>query len=147
MDKASVVTKADCVTYEWLNDAITVRLAGAQTGGLCTLTEDHMKPSFEIGLHIHKTHAETFHVLAGEMEFQAAGKTFPAKAGTTLHVPPGVPHRCKVVNGRPAQMLMIYAPAGFEDFLAAMRTLSGENFADAAFMRAFNERFDLFALP
>lgn len=58
------------------------------------------------------------------------------------HVPPGVTHAARVVNGREARMLMLYAPAGFEVFLERIRGMTDAQCADAAFMRAFEVEFD-----
>ena len=146
MGVASFVTRDGGAVYEWLNDTIRVRLGGVDTDGLYTLTEDRMKPSFSLGMHVHKSHAETFHILEGEVEFQLDGRIVVAAAGTSVHVPANVPHAARVANGLPAHMLMLYAPAGFEDFLARMKDLTPGNFADRAFMKAFNEGFDLVEL-
>ena len=132
--------------YEWQNDTISVLVTGEQTGGAFTLTEDRMKPCFCLGLHIHREHAETFHVLDGELIFQVDGETITAGAGTTVHVPPGVPHGVRIDNGQPGRMLMFYTPAGFEHCLAEMKTLTSAQFADVEFMRAFNQRYDIFIL-
>ena len=143
---ASIVPEGGGVTYDWANDTITVRLTGEMTGGLYTLTEDRMKASFSLGLHRHKSHAETFHILEGEVQFDIGGTPHIAKAGTTVHVPAGVPHAAKITNGRPAHMLMLYAPAGFDRFLAAMAEMTAADFADTPRMKAFNESFDLFMI-
>jgi len=143
MSKARVVRDDGGVRYEWENDSISVRLGSADTGGLYTLTEDRMKPSFDLGPHFHRTHAETFQVLAGEIEFRVGPETIRAGAGTTVHVAPGIVHSARVLNGAPAHMLMIYAPAGFDAYLARLAALSEAESADAAFLRRLDESFDL----
>lgn len=37
---------------------------------------------------------------------------------------------------------MLYAPAGFEDYLAVLKNLTPEQCADPAFMRALEQRYD-----
>ncbi|MBD0272734.1 MAG: hypothetical protein ICV73_12490 [Acetobacteraceae bacterium] len=43
-------------------------------------------------------------------------------AGTTVHVPAGVPHNFGNRSATPARMLMVIAPAGFENFFAEVGT-------------------------
>ncbi len=44
----TIVSNGQGTVYDWQSDAITVRLTGAQTQGLFTLTEDAMKPTFKL---------------------------------------------------------------------------------------------------
>ncbi|CAF3912090.1 unnamed protein product, partial [Adineta steineri] len=113
-----------------------------QTQGSFTLTEDAMKPTFKFGLHLHRKHAETFHILEGEVEFRVGSETRVVGPDTTIHVPPNTPHAVRVINGKEARMLMIYAPAGIEQFLDEMKTFTDAQFADKEFMRTFNEKYD-----
>jgi quercetin dioxygenase-like cupin family protein len=138
----TIVNNGQGSVYEWLRDTITVRLTGAQTEGLFTLTEDTMKPTFKLGLHLHRKHAETFHILEGEVEFRLGSVTHVARAGTTIHVPPNTPHAARVADDRAARMLMLYAPAGFDQFLSEMKTFTDAQFADEQFMKTFNEKYD-----
>lgn len=138
----TITNNGQDVVYEWQNDIITVRLDGTQTQGLFTLTEDAMKPTFKLGLHLHRKHAETFHILEGEVEFRLGTRTYVAKAGTTIHVPPNISHGVQGVNGEKARMLMLYSPAAIENFLKDMKTFTDAQFADEKFMNAFNEKYD-----
>lgn len=138
----TIVTSGQGKAYEWQSDTITVRLTGGQTQNLFTMTEDAMKPTFKLGLHLHRKHAESFHILEGEVEFRLGSQTHVARAGTTIHVPPNTPHAARVTNGKPARMIMLYAPSGIELFLSEMKTFTDAQFADAQFMKAFNDRYD-----
>ena len=138
----TIVTNGQGKAYEWQSDTITVRLTGGQTQNLFTMTEDAMKPTFKLGLHLHRTHAESFHILEGEVEFRLGTQTHVARAGTTIHVPANTPHAARVTNGKAARMIMLYAPSGFERFLDEMKTFTDAQFADAQFMKAFNDRYD-----
>lgn len=132
--------------YDWVNDHTFVKVPGAATEGAYTLMEDNLKPSFRLGLHLHRTHAETFYILAGAVDFHVDGDWIRAGAGTTLHVPPGVPHACMVADDAPARMLMIYQPAGFDRFLAELSQMTEADFDDAAKMRALEEKHDIVQL-
>ena len=105
--------------------------------------EDNLKASFALGLHRHDAHAETFYFLDGTVDFYIDGDWIKAEPGTTIHVPPGVPHACRVADGTPARMLMIYQPSGFDGFLAEMATMTTEDFEDEARMAALNAKYDI----
>ena len=57
------------------------------------------------------------------------------------HIRPIVRGKAKSENG--AKMLSIFSPAGFEDYLARLKTLTDEQFTDEAFMQALNEKYDI----
>ena len=82
----------------------------------------------------------------GEVEFRVGANTIVAAPGTTVHVPAGVVHAVRVASGRPARMLMIYAPGGFDEYLERLAALSPAQSADPAFMKALDERYDLHKL-
>jgi thiamine-phosphate pyrophosphorylase len=66
--------------------------------------------------HVHLRHADCFHVLEGELEFVVDGATVRAEPGTSVVVPPGVPHEYTSV-GR-ARFLNVHAPSyGFIEYL------------------------------
>jgi cupin superfamily acireductone dioxygenase involved in methionine salvage len=96
---------------------------------------------------MHRYHAETFYVLEGAISFHVDGDWIDAAPGTCLHIPPGVPHACKVAEGQHgARMLMIYQPSGFDQYLAEMAAFTEADFADAAKMEALNEKYDIIQL-
>ena len=130
--------------YDWANDHTFVKVAAEDTAGAYTLMEDNLKSSFALGLHVHKQHAETFYILEGCVDFYVGSEWITADPGATLHVPPGVPHACRMTNGHDsARMLMIFQPAGFDQYLAELAKLTDADFADQAKMDALNERFDI----
>jgi len=132
--------------YNWENDHTFVKVGAEHTNGAYTLMEDNLKASFALGLHKHDTHAETFYILEGIVDFYVDGEWIKTTSGTTLHVPPGVPHACRVANGAPAKMLMIYQPAGFDEFLAEMAKMTDTDFANEAKMSALNAKYDIIPL-
>ena len=100
--------------FEWSNECVTVKLAGEETDGSYTLVEVRVASEFTLPLHVHRNHAETFFILEGELDFRLGDRRFQATAGSTIHVPAGVPHAAVVTDATP-QMLMMYCPAGFEN--------------------------------
>lgn len=136
-----IVRSGQGVEYEWSSDHIFVKSIGNLTEGRASMVEDTMKPGFHLGRHHHKKMTEIFYILEGELTLIFDDKTVVATAGTTVNVPPNVWHEAKSDNG--ARMLSIFSPAGFEDYLAEMKTLSNEQFADEAFMQTLNEKYDI----
>ncbi len=133
-------------SYDWAADHTFVKVGAADTGGAYTLMEDNLKAEFRLGLHLHRQHAETFYILEGAVDFHVDGEWIRAGQGASLHIPPGIPHGCTVVDRQPARFLMIFQPAGFDLFLAALGQMTEADFADAAKMTALEETHDIFQL-
>ena len=136
-----IIRPGEGIEYEWSSDHIFVKSVGNLTEGRASMVEDTMKPGFHLGRHHHKKMTEIFYILEGELTLIFDDNIVVATAGTTVNVPPNIWHEAKSENG--AKMLSIFSPAGFEDYLAEMKTLSEEQFADAAFMQALNEKYDI----
>jgi mannose-6-phosphate isomerase-like protein (cupin superfamily) len=64
--------------------------------------------------HVHHEEDDSFLVLEGEMSFIVDGEEVVAEEGTFVLVPPGVEHTFANRSDRPAKMLNIHAPAGFD---------------------------------
>lgn len=129
--------------YDWDADQPFVKVSGDQTGGTYCLIEDNLKAHFALGLHRHDYHAESFYILEGRLDFYLDGDWVRATRGTTLHVPAGVPHACRVSGGAPAKMLMVMQPAGFDGYLRALSEMTAEDFEDTDKMTALNATFDI----
>jgi mannose-6-phosphate isomerase-like protein (cupin superfamily) len=84
------------------------------------LCEYDVGPEYKgAGPHYHERHADAFYVLEGELEFQVAGETVRAPAGTSV-VPPGVVHAFTNPGLGRARFLNIHAPeSGFIEYLRA----------------------------
>lgn len=131
------------IEYEWSSDHIFVKTLGHLTQGRASMVEDTVKPGFHLARHHHKQMTEIFYILEGELTFIFDDKTVVASAGMTINIPPHVWHEAKSENG--AKMLTVFSPAGFEDYLAEMKTLTDAQFADEAFMQSLNEKYDIWS--
>lgn len=136
-----IINAGEGIEYEWSSDHIFVKTMGSLTAGRASLVEDTMKPGFHLARHHHKKMAEIFYILEGELTLIFDDRTVVATAGTTINIPPNVWHEAKSENG--AKMLSIFSPAGFEDYLAKLKTLTAAQFEDADFMRTLNEAYDI----
>lgn len=127
--------------YKWSNDHSYVKISAEDTGGVYSLIEDNLSAEFQLGLHLHRHHAESFYILDGTIPFYIDGDWMDATAGSTIHVPPGVEHAVDK-PGRSAKMLMITQPSGFDQYLAELAKCTEADFADEAKMKSLNEKYD-----
>lgn len=126
--------------YEWGKDHLFVKLSNAQTGGLCTLIEDNLKPGFDLGLHMHRKHTEIFYILDGEVEFTVGDKSVTATRGAVIYVPHGTPHAVKSAKG--GKMLMFYTPGGFDEMLVEISEASLIQRINPMAKARLNEKYD-----
>lgn len=128
--------------YDWQADHIFVKATMATTGGRVTLVEDTLKPGFVLARHHHKVMTEVFYVLEGGVTFDFDDTTVVANPGSTLTIPPGTWH---AVRSDGAVMITVFAPGGFEDYLAELARLDTDAFEDEPLQRALAERYDTWA--
>jgi mannose-6-phosphate isomerase-like protein (cupin superfamily) len=129
--------------YDWARDHTFVKVAAADSSGAYALMEDNLKLEFALGLHLHREHAETFYILEGRVNFYVDGDWMSAEPGACVHIPPEVPHALDLPANGTARMLMIFQPAGFDQFLAELSQMSDAQLADEKLMTALNERYDI----
>jgi len=97
-----------------------LRATGPTTNGAFGLVENVMPPGFASPYHTHQLEDEAFYVLEGEMAFVCDGQWTQAKAGTFVFGPRNIPHGFKVLGDKPARLLLLCAPGGFEQFVVEM---------------------------
>jgi quercetin dioxygenase-like cupin family protein len=132
--------------YDWARDHTFVKVATGDTGGAFALMEDNLKREFSLGLHLHRQHAETFYILDGRVDFHIDGDWMTAAPGTTIHIPPGVPHAVTLPDEKPARMLMIFQPSGFDQYLAELAGMTAQDFADTRRMDELAVKYDIINL-
>ena len=93
-----------------------IQLTGADTGGAFCLLVDEPPAGWSLPAHIHSDAAETIHVLEGEFETTVAGVIERTGPGQTLHIPAGVVHAGGNVGAGLGRRLLIFSPAGMEEF-------------------------------
>jgi quercetin dioxygenase-like cupin family protein len=132
--------------YDWARDHTFVKVAASDTGGAYALMEDNLKREFALGLHPHRQHAETFYILDGVVNFHIDGDWMAARPGACVHIPPGLRHALDLPAGGTARCLMIFQPAGFDQFLAELADLSEAQMADEKLIDALNQKYDIINL-
>ena len=108
--------------------SINVLLHGHDTGGLYSIIE-YAAESGAPGpaLHLHRKTFESFQVLEGDFQFVIGKERIAARAGTFVHVPPGMPHAFWNCSGKVAKMVITLSPAGLEDYLKDLLKLASEH--------------------
>ena len=102
-------------TVSVLGDRVTYKAVGRDTGGRYGLVEV-TAPAGSPGPppHVHESEEEAFYVVEGELKVQIGERTLQARAGTFALVPRGTVHTFSNPAPRPARVLFIVSPAGFE---------------------------------
>ena len=108
-------------------DYVTYKTRSEETDGAYFCFEASTTPGFGPPLHTH-AYRELFYVLDGEYEFTLQRgddlETIVGSAGTSVSVPPKVPHTFKNATDGPARLLFVHQPAAlvsfFEEFGVAV---------------------------
>ncbi|MBV8409961.1 MAG: cupin domain-containing protein [Alphaproteobacteria bacterium] len=116
----ALVTIADRRTY-WVGGQCQALIAGAnETGGRYALSHSTIAVGGGAAQHRHGREAEAFYVLSGQLHFSVVGEpTMNLLPGTFLHLEPGLDYRFEAVGPAPAEVLILYAPAGLERLIEA----------------------------
>ncbi len=140
--KRQQVLACGCGTeYDWAQDHIRVKTTAALTSGRVTVVEDTLKPGFHLARHHHRQMTEIFYVLEGAVTFKFDDETVIVKPGDTVNVPPGIWHDVSCPDG--GRLITIFAPGGFDQYLAEMAVMTEAQFADEASMATLAEKYDI----
>lgn len=103
----------------WHEDILWyIHATGEQTGGSYSLMEEFCPKNSGPPPHYHEQD-EGFHVIAGEITFQAGDQILKAKDGFFVSIPRGTVHSFRV-DSDVAHILNFYTPAGFEQTTIAL---------------------------
>lgn len=106
-----------------LGATMTITADGDDTNGEFSVNDMLAPPGFENGLHTHEQ-AEVFHVIDGEMMLYVDGEAQSLTAGMTGHVSPNEPHGMRVEGEDVLRVVIVFTPAGIEDFFRAVGELA-----------------------
>jgi quercetin dioxygenase-like cupin family protein len=96
-----------------------ISLAGADTGGAYCLIDVSLAPGIGVPRHTHTREDETYYVLSGELKVEVNDQGFLLRPGDTLFAPRNIPHEIKNTGAAENRFLLIFSPAGFENFIDA----------------------------
>ncbi len=94
---------------------VVYKLRGEQTAGLLAIVEHPVAPHTLVVPHVHGDTDEYSYVIEGEVGARVGNDEVTAHAGDYIFKPRRVPHAFWNATDRPARLLEIIAPAGFED--------------------------------
>jgi mannose-6-phosphate isomerase-like protein (cupin superfamily) len=80
-----------------------------------SLAEATVPPGAETALHLHRVTEELYHVTHGEGLMTLGERVFEVRAGDTVCIPSGTPHRIRNVGAVPLKILCACAPAYAHD--------------------------------
>lgn len=92
-------------------------LSGMDTGGGYCLLEMSLAPGVGVPQHTHTREDEVYFVIAGELEVIVGSEVFILKPGDMLMAPRDIPHRLRNSGDIENHYLLMFSPAGFEEFL------------------------------
>ena len=111
---------------------LTFKVRSGTSSGSLTAFENVIAPGDGPPLHLHEREDESWYVLDGRLRFRLGETLAGVPAGTFVFVPRGTPHCFQNVGEAPARILVLFTPAGMEEFFdrfAALPAFDPEAFA------------------
>lgn len=105
--------------YWFTNNRMTIKVRAGETGGAVGVVEGLGPAGSSPPLHVHHREHELFVLLEGSLTVRCGDETFQAGPGSVTFLPRGVPHTFRVDGDRPARLLSLSLPGGFEEYFAA----------------------------
>jgi mannose-6-phosphate isomerase-like protein (cupin superfamily) len=106
-------------TVWFTENRMTLKATAETTGGAFGLVEAVGPAGSSPPLHVHHREDEAFWLLEGTLTVRCGDRTFTAEPGSFTFLPRGVPHTFVVEGDKPARLLSICVPGGFERFFVA----------------------------
>jgi uncharacterized protein (TIGR02246 family) len=117
-DRQPYLKTRNDIDFQFFGAPTVLHATGEATDGrFCLIEQATMPAGLASPYHTHHNEDEAFYVLDGQVRFICDGKWLNAGPGTWVFGPRDIPHGFKVVGSRPARMLFLCSPAGFEKFV------------------------------
>ena len=104
-----------------------ILLSGEETGGAYCLLDMRVAPGKSVPRHTHTRDDEALFMLSGELETHVGDDIFILRPGETLIAPRNIPHQLRNSGSVPNHYLIVFSPAGFEEFLKATSVPAPDN--------------------
>ena len=95
---------------------VIFRLSGEDTGGAYAMLEFRVEPGRLIPPHAHRSEHEVSYVLEGEIGVRIGDEELSANQGCVVVKRPQLMHAWWNATARPARVLEVISPAGFEGY-------------------------------
>lgn len=116
-------------------------LAGSDTAGTLSLWVSIVHPGSHAPFHVHSREDETFYVLSGEMQARIGDEYHTLRAGDSVFLPRGIPHRLANVSSAPAELIMLIHPPALENFFVEIDRITSEGPPSPEVMREAAARY------
>lgn len=93
-----------------------IHLGGEETNGALCMLVDHPPAGWSLPAHRHANEGETIHIVEGDFEMELRRERTQLSAGETIHIPKGVVHSGANIGSRAGRRIVLFSPAGMEDF-------------------------------
>jgi quercetin dioxygenase-like cupin family protein len=108
----------------WLGGiGVDFKIANEQTGGLFSIIEHQIDPGILVPPHTHTREDEFSYVLEGEVGARIGDQVLQATPGCYIIKPRGILHTFWNAGNKPARLIEIISPVGFEKFFAEVAEL------------------------
>ncbi len=105
---------------------VIIHSLAEETGGALGMWETFSAPGTGPTRHTHTRETEVFRVIVGSYRFWCGDEQIDAPVGTTIVLPPNIPHQWRNVGKVPGRMMGIVTPGGFERFFMELERLSAD---------------------
>jgi mannose-6-phosphate isomerase-like protein (cupin superfamily) len=105
----------------------SILLSGEDTGGAYCLLDLSVAPGLGVPRHTHTREDEAYFVVSGELEAIVGDAVFTLRVGETLMAPRNIPHQLRNSGNVANHYLIMFSPAGFEEFLKATSVPAPDN--------------------
>ncbi len=109
----------DGAAFWFLGTLAEVKASGDETGNRLAVVEFTLPPGFATPPHIHHLEEEGFYILEGAVSGFCGDQAWRGTAGSFIWLPRDLAHGFEVEGERPARVLQLSLPAGFERFVLA----------------------------
>ena len=97
-----------------------IQVRGEQTAGAFTMLTDSAPPGWSLPPHRHRRESETIHVTAGRLWMTVRDQPCELGPGESVHIPAGVRHEGGTAGPERVERVVIFAPAGMDEFFEAL---------------------------
>jgi len=120
---------------------VKFKITGEETGHAFSIVEHPLEPRTLVPHHIHHDTDEYSYVVEGQFGARVGDEIFLADPGDYVLKPRGIPHTFWNPTDKPARLVEIISPAGFEKFFAEAGELFKNTRPDPAKIQALSSKY------
>lgn len=106
--------------YHFLNTLTINKICAADTAGAFSVVDHRVPAGYSPPPHVHHGQDEAFYVIDGQWTIHCGDDTWTVGPGDLVFLPRDIPHGFEVSQDTPGRSLIIVAPGGFDEFVAAL---------------------------